>query len=103
MPVCKLFRLRHEAVVRLAAILILLTAAATGQQPPSPATAPPPAPNPNAALNHAIELYDRRDFASALPLFRQVAEAGNLDAMRYLGVMFGSGQGVAPDYDEALR
>src|SRR5690348_97059 len=90
------------ALIRLAVLGVLL-APASWPQRPSPSAPPPTAPDPNAALHRAIELYEQKSYAAALPLFEQMAGAGNLEASRYLGVMYGAGQGVARDYDEALR
>jgi TPR repeat protein len=45
--------------------------------------------------------YQRGDFATALQIFRPLAEQGNAAAQRMLGAAFASGQGVPQDYVSA--
>lgn len=47
--------------------------------------------------------YDRADYATALRLYRGMAEQGNGNAQYYLGTMYAKGQGVAQDYVEAAK
>ncbi len=47
--------------------------------------------------------YQRGDYATALRIFRQLAEQGDADAQNALGIMYDKGQGVAKDYAEAMR
>ena len=42
--------------------------------------------------------YHRGDYATALPIFRQLADQGNARAQGNLGVMCRKGQGVPQDY-----
>lgn len=43
------------------------------------------------------------DFATALQEWRPLAETGDADAQRNLGIMYDSGQGVAQNYAEAAK
>lgn len=48
-------------------------------------------------LTDAKDLYEARNYAAAFPLFRHIAEDGNVEAMGYLGVMYLHGQGTSPN------
>ena len=50
----------------------------------------------------AAAAYNRGDYATALSIFRPLAEAGDATAQFDLGVMYANGQGVVQDYIEAL-
>jgi uncharacterized protein len=54
-------------------------------------------------LEDANAAYDRGDYATALPLFRSLAEQGDARAETNLGVMYSKGQGVAQDYAAAAK
>ena len=45
---------------------------------------------------------DRKDYATALRLFRSLAEQGDATAQEHLGVMYENGLGVPEDYAEAV-
>jgi len=45
----------------------------------------------------------RGDYATALRLFRSLAEQGNADAQYHLGHMYFVGQGIPQDYAETLK
>ncbi len=45
----------------------------------------------------------RRDDAEAVRFFRKAADAGDANAMAYLGIMYAEGHGVAKDEAEAVR
>ncbi|MSO74665.1 MAG: sel1 repeat family protein, partial [Alphaproteobacteria bacterium] len=47
--------------------------------------------------------YERSDYATALKLWRPLAEQGDADAQYKLGWMYRDGQGVLQDYAEAAR
>ena len=47
--------------------------------------------------------YNRGDYATALKLFRPMAEQGDAGAQSYLGEMYYDGRGVLQDYKEAVR
>jgi uncharacterized protein len=47
--------------------------------------------------------YIRRDYTTALRLFRPLAEQGNVGAQQVVGFMYARGQGVAKDDREALK
>ncbi len=49
-------------------------------------------------LDAGFNAYYRGDYATALRIFRQLAEQGNASAQYNLGVMYFRGQGVAQDY-----
>ena len=50
-----------------------------------------------------VTAYDRGDYATALKLWRPLAEQGNAGAQNALGVMYQYGRGVAQDYKEAAK
>jgi TPR repeat protein len=47
--------------------------------------------------------YQRGDYATALRLWRPLAEQGNAPTQYNLGLMYSSGQGVPQDYAEAMK
>ena len=47
--------------------------------------------------------FNRGDYATALALFRPLAEQGNAFAQYNLGLMYNNGEGVPQDYAEAVR
>jgi hypothetical protein len=54
-------------------------------------------------LVKARGFYAAMDYAAARPLFTQAANAGNAEAMVYLGVLYYNGQGVSQDYGQARQ
>jgi TPR repeat protein len=52
-------------------------------------------------LTDAKDLYEARNYAAAFPLFKRIAEDGNVEAKGYLGVMYLEGQGTSPDEVQA--
>jgi uncharacterized protein len=54
-------------------------------------------------FDDAIAAYKRKDYASALSLFRSLAEQGDTRAQGNIGVMYSNGEGVPQDYAEALK
>jgi hypothetical protein len=51
----------------------------------------------------AAAAYARGDYATALPLFRSLADQGNTLAQNNLGIMYHEGQGVSQNYAEAAK
>ena len=51
----------------------------------------------------AVAAYNRKDYATAAPLFRSLAAQGYTVAQYNLALMYDNGQGVAQDYKEAVR
>jgi TPR repeat protein len=51
----------------------------------------------------AYAAYERQDYATALPIFRELAGQGYAHAQSNLGLMYIAGHGVAQDYKEAAR
>ncbi len=47
--------------------------------------------------------YKKSDYATALKLWRPLAERSNAEAQCFLGVMYAIGQGMAQDYQEAVK
>ena len=47
--------------------------------------------------------YLRRDYATALRIFRQLAAQGNASSQTMMGAMYSEGLGVPQDYGEALK
>jgi TPR repeat protein len=56
----------------------------------------------DALVSRADQLYDKRDFAAALPLYRQAAAQGQAHAMMRVGFCFDLGYGVESDPAAAL-
>ena len=54
-------------------------------------------------MKSAAGAYERKDFATAIALWRPLAAAGNAEAETLLGAMYWSGEGVARDHKEAAR
>ena len=66
-------------------------------QPATPAvTRPPP-------LREGVAAYQRGDYATAVSIYRLLADQGNAGAQSNLGVLYQNGQGVAQNYVEAAR
>lgn len=53
-------------------------------------------------LDEAVALYQKQDYAQALPYFVQAEQAGQMKAPRYLGLMYLNGDGVAKDPSAAF-
>src|SRR5207247_9525015 len=87
----------------LAALLMLffLISVTTAQQQNS-STPPIKAPTPQELLTRAFQLYEAGKFAAALKAFREAADGGNVEAMMYLGVMYGSGTGTEVNYTDSM-
>lgn len=51
----------------------------------------------------AVAAYNRDDYASAIRLWRPLAEQGDAEAQHNLGVMYDIGRGVQQDYAEAVK
>jgi len=56
-----------------------------------------------AEFGAGVKAYNRGDYATALRIFRQVADQGNAHAQTYLGFMYDTGLGVPQDYEVAVR
>ncbi len=56
-----------------------------------------------ADFDAGVNAYQRGDYATALRIFRQLAEQGNADAQAKLGFMYQHGHGVAQDYAAAAK
>jgi uncharacterized protein len=54
-------------------------------------------------LEDGTAAYNRNDFATALKIFRPLAENGDVTAQYALGMIYQQGQGVAPDQKEAYK
>jgi len=54
-------------------------------------------------LDDAYAAYQQGDYASALRLFRPLAEQGNARAQTLLGLMYEDGQGVPKDFAQAAK
>jgi len=51
----------------------------------------------------ALAAYDRGDYATALLLWRPLADQGHVSAQISLGLMYDNGHGVPQDYAEAVK
>ncbi len=56
-----------------------------------------------ADFDAGVKAYERGDYATALRLFRQLADQGHAKAQFNLGYMYNKGQGVPLDYAVAVR
>ena len=54
-------------------------------------------------FENGLDAYNTGDYATALRLWRPLAEQGHADAQYNLGVMYDQGQGVPQDYVQALK
>jgi len=54
-------------------------------------------------MKSAAGAYERKDFATAIAVWRPLAEAGNAEAETLLGAMYWSGEGVTRDHKEAAK
>jgi len=50
-----------------------------------------------------FKAYQRGDYATAIQIFRQLADQGNTEAQLILGNMYKDGIGVMQDYKEAVK
>jgi len=55
------------------------------------------------SLEDAVSAEMRGDYATALKLYRPLAERGNADAQAFLGYLYAVGNGVRQDYAEAAK
>ncbi len=51
----------------------------------------------------ALLAYNKADFATALRIFRPLAERGHITAEYVIGLMYANGQGLPQDYSKALE
>ena len=96
---------RHNGRMGFAARLLLVIAVAAGllgAQSGAPTVQSETAPNAKALMARGVQAYDARNDSVALGIFRQAAAMGDVDAMMYLGVMYGTGRGVNLDYATAM-
>jgi len=56
-----------------------------------------------AEFDVGVKAYNRGDYETALRIFRQLADQGDIDAQVNLGVMYERGKGVPQDYKEAMK
>lgn len=55
------------------------------------------------AIEDGVSANQKGDYATALAIFRPLAEQGNVDAQFGLGAMYWDGHGVAQDLKEAVK
>ena len=56
-----------------------------------------------APFDDGLAAYNRRDFDGALKLWQPLADAGDVEAQYYLGIMYALGYGVAQDAATAAK
>jgi TPR repeat protein len=91
---------------RLASVLFLslfVSFLGHAQQSPAPNPGTPPPVNEKAIFQRAMEMYEAKHYEPALRAFRESADAGNLEAMMHLGLMYSAGEGTLASYVEALK
>ena len=54
-------------------------------------------------FDDAYPAYERKDYSTAVRLWRELAEQGDANAQFNVGLMYGNGQGVIQDYAEAVK
>jgi TPR repeat protein len=54
-------------------------------------------------FSEGVNAYQRGDYATALRIYRQLADQGDANAQCGLGLMYGFGKGVTQDYAAALK
>jgi TPR repeat protein len=81
----------------------LLVALALGQDGSKHAAGARDAPLATEALEQATTALDKSDYATALPLLRELADQGKARAQFKLGKLYDDGQGVAQSDAEALK
>src|SRR5580698_789293 len=91
MPAC----LDNRFLCRILALAALGAVGLLGQGKPPASTVS--AKEMKKILKNAENCYEHQQYAQALPLFLQAANAGNAAGMRSLGVMYETGRGVAKD------
>src|SRR5580692_1827553 len=97
------WRLKAKALklVTSAAILFSVSAFAQPQATPQSTGVNPPA-GQAAIFHRAMTMYDAKNYGPALRAFEESADAGNVEAMMYLGLMYSEGQGAPVNFDEAV-
>ena len=94
--------MRHiRLTAAMMAVVALLVTPAAGMAATAPKKAPAPVAAPSQ-FDQGYAAYSRGDFATALSLWRPLADQGNADAQGNLGVMYANGQGVPQDYAAAV-
>ena len=66
------------------------------------ASTPAPASAPDTAMAGAVAAFSRGDYAAALPVFQDRAEAGDAEAQAWLGALHANGAGVEPSLPTAF-
>ena len=102
--VCVTSTMNLSSLRRLALIYVsLICASSLGQAQQAPASNPlPPPPSEKALFNRAAEMYEAKNYRTALRAFLDAANGGNVDAMVYLGVMYSAGEGTPVHYEDAF-
>jgi len=57
----------------------------------------------NTPYELANKYYNEKDYKKAFELFEKAANQGNYEAQNWLGLMYGTGKGVAQDYKKAVE
>src|SRR5271168_3716140 len=81
--------------------IFVVSAFAQPQATPQSTGVNPPA-GQAAIFHRAMTMYGAKNYAPALRAFEECADAGNVQAMMYLGLMYSEGQGTAANFDEAV-
>jgi TPR repeat protein len=89
--------------VRLLLFLIALLSSALGQNGSQIARSTKDAPVAAGPLDDATRALDKGDYATALPLLRELADQGDARAQFKLGKLYDDGHGVTQSDAEALK
>ena len=97
-------RLAQRATAWPATLGLVLALASAGsswaQNRPAPNAS---ASSPQDGFDAGLAAYERRDFATALRIWRPLAQGGDATAQGNLGFMYYNGQGVPQDYVQAHK
>jgi TPR repeat protein len=94
---------RPMLFVRLLLFLIALLSSALGQNGSQIARSTKDAPVAAGPLDDATRALDKGDYATALPLLRELADHGDARAQFKLGKLYDDGHGVTQSDAEALK
>lgn len=92
---------RHAGRYTTAALLLLAGLALTLTAAPLFIAEPTPQQR-QADYGQGMRAYSRGDYATAVPVFEELAAQGMTQAQYRLGVMYSQGEGVPRDYGEAM-
>src|SRR5271154_4914659 len=102
-PPIRKARFNRSMRLRLAATILFSVSAfaQSQQQTPQQTGANPPA-GKEAIFKRAMTMYAAKNYSPALRAFEEAADAGVVEAMMHLGIMYSEGQGTPVKMEEAI-